>query len=394
MLLAGGQGSRLYALTSHMAKPAVPFGGKYRIIDFALSNCTNSGIDTVGVLTQYRPLELNAYLGSGQPWDLDKGEGGVHILPPYVARGDAGRWYKGTADAVLQNLDFLELYDPEDVLVLSGDHIYKMDYAALLAFHRERGAAATLSAVEVDPGEAGRFGILETDGADIVRGFEEKPREPKGTLASMGVYAFRWAALKKYLLEDGADPASRGDFGGDVIPRMLAAGERLTVYRFQGYWKDVGTISALWEANMDLLSIHSGIHVYDPAWPVYTRCPILPPHVTGEGAELSHSIVTGGAEIFGRVENSVLSHSVVVEPGARVSYSVLMPGAVVRAGARVEYAILAEGADIGPGAHVGGEPGSACQAIAVVGGGAAVPAGGRVRPGGMYTQGEKGEMSL
>ena len=263
MLLAGGQGSRLYALTSQVAKPAVPFGGKYRIIDFPLSNCVNSGIDTVGVLTQYRPLELNSYIGSGQPWDLDRSDGGVHILPPYMREGDQGTWYKGTANAIYQNIGFLDLYDPDYVVILSGDHIYKMDYSDMVAQHKKTEAACTISVLEVTLEEATRFGIMNVDENDQVYEFEEKPKHPKSTLASMGIYVFTWSKLRQYLIDDEADPNSSNDFGKNIIPNMLAAGEKLMTYRFSGYWKDVGTINSLWDANMDMLAPHSGIDLYD-----------------------------------------------------------------------------------------------------------------------------------
>lgn len=358
MLLAGGQGSRLYALTSHVAKPAVPFGGKYRIIDFPLSNCANSGIDTVGVLTQYRPLELNSYIGSGQPWDLDRSDGGVHILPPYMREGDQGTWYKGTANAIYQNIGFLDLYNPEYVVILSGDHIYKMDYADMVDLHKKTGAACTISVLEVTMEEATRFGIMNVDENDRVYEFEEKPKQPKSNLASMGIYVFTWSKLRKYLVDDEADPNSANDFGKNIIPNMLDAGEIMMAYRFQGYWKDVGTIDSLWDANMDMLAIKNekGINPYDPSWPIYSRTPIRPPHVTGKNAKLSHSLVTGGCQIDGMVENSVLFHSVVVEEGADVQYSILMPGAVVKKGAKVAYSIVAEGAVIGEGASVGAPP--------------------------------------
>ena len=277
MLLAGGQGSRLYALTSHMAKPAVPFGGKYRIIDFPLSNCVNSGIDTVGVLTQYRPLELNSYIGNGQPWDLDRSDGGVHILPPYMVEGDRGTWYKGTANAIYQNMDFIEQYDPDYVVVLSGDHIYKMDYSQMVDLHKRTGAACTISVLQVTLEEAKRFGIMNVDENDRIYQFEEKPPQPKSTLASMGIYVFTWSKLRQYLLADEADPSSANDFGKNIIPAMLAAGEKLMAYRFQGYWKDVGTIDSLWDANMDLLAPRSSIDLYDASWPIYARTPVKPP---------------------------------------------------------------------------------------------------------------------
>ena len=356
MLLAGGQGSRLHALTSHVAKPAVPFGGKYRIIDFPLSNCINSGIDTVGVLTQYRPLELNAYIGNGEPWDLDRSYGGVHILPPYMREGEKGTWYKGTANAIYQNINFLETYDPEYVLILSGDHVYKMDYTQLLRRHKEANAACTIAVLEVPMEEASRFGIMNVDENDDIYEFEEKPKHPKSNLASMGIYIFTWSKLREYLIADEADEKSSNDFGKNIIPAMLDAGEKMTAYRFQGYWKDVGTIDSLWDANMDMLSVHSGIDPYDVEWPIFARTPTRPPHFTGPDAVVTHSLMTGGCVVDGEVENSVLFHSVTVGKGAKVRYSILMPGAVVKEGADVEYAIVAENAVIGAGAQVGTPP--------------------------------------
>ena len=391
MLLAGGQGSRLYALTSHVAKPAVPFGGKYRIIDFPLSNCVNSGIDTVGVLTQYRPLELNSYLGNGQPWDLDRADGGVHILPPYMREGDQGTWYKGTANAIYQNIGFLDLYDPEYVVILSGDHIYKMDYTHMIDLHKKTGAACTISVLEVTMEEATRFGIMNVDEHDRIYEFEEKPAHPKSNLASMGIYVFTWSKLRQYLIDDEADPGSSNDFGKNIIPNMLAAGELLTAYRFQGYWKDVGTIDSLWDANMDMLAPHNSIDLHDPEWPIYARSPIKPPHATGPNAKISHSLVTGGGQIDGTVENSVLFHSIVVEEGARVQYSILMPGAVVKAGADVSYAIVAENAVIEANAHVGSAPDDSPDwGIAVVAGGVTIGAGATVAPRAMIREDVKG----
>ncbi len=355
MLLAGGQGSRLYALTQQAAKPSVPFGGKYRIIDFPLSNCANSGIDTVGVLTQYRPLQLNSYIGNGQPWDLDVAEGGVYILPPYLGANEQGSWFTGTANAIFQNMAFIEHYNPENVLILSGDHIYKMNYAEMLREHIEKDAACTISVLTVSMEEATRFGIMNVGEDGYVNEFEEKPKHPKSNLASMGVYIFNWPKLRQYLIEDDADPNSSKDFGKNIIPKMLAAGEKLWPYRFQGYWRDVGTITSLWDANMDMLST-TLINLYDPDWPIASRSPICPPHYTGPDAEIVHSIVTEGCEIDGHVENSVLSPNVIVEKGARVLYSVLMPGAVVKEGATVKYAIIGENTVIGNEAVVGSAP--------------------------------------
>ena len=391
MLLAGGQGSRLYALTSHVAKPAVPFGGKYRIIDFPLSNCVNSGIDTVGVLTQYRPLELNSYLGNGQPWDLDRADGGVHILPPYMREGDQGTWYKGTANAIYQNIGFLDLYDPDYVVILSGDHIYKMDYSDMVAQHKKTEAACTISVLEVTLEEATRFGIMNAHPDGQVYEFEEKPKHPKSTLASMGIYVFTWSKLREYLIADEADPNSSNDFGKNIIPNMLAAGEKLMTYRFSGYWKDVGTIDSLWDANMDLLAPRSGINLYDPSWPIYARSPIKPPHVTGPNAVVSHSLVTGGSQVDGRVENSVLFHSVTVEEGAHVEYSILMPGAVVKAGATVSYSIVAENAVVEADARVGAPPNADPKwGIAVVASGVTIGEKATVSPSAMIRADVKG----
>ena len=392
MLLAGGQGSRLYALTSNVAKPAVPFGGKYRIIDFPLSNCVNSGIDTVGVLTQYRPLELNSYLGNGQPWDLDRSDGGVHILPPYLGEGEQGSWYKGTANAIYQNIGFLDLYDPEYVVVLSGDHIYKMDYSEMVSFHKKSGAACTISVLEVTMEEATRFGILNVESDDKVYEFEEKPPQPKSNLASMGIYVFTWSKLRKYLIDDEADPNSSNDFGKNIIPNMLNAGEKLMAYRFAGYWKDVGTINSLWDANMDLLAgSSSGLDMYDDSWPIYARTPIKPPHVTGPDAVISHSMVTGGSQVDGRVENSVLFNSVTVEQDADIQYSILMPGATVKKGAKVYYSIVAENATVETGATVGAAPdGSENWGIAVVAGGVTVGENATIPPNAMIREDVKG----
>ena len=380
MLLAGGQGSRLYALTQNVAKPSVPFGGKYRIIDFPLSNCANSGIDTVGVLTQYRPLRLNSYIGSGQPWDLDVADGGVYILPPYQSAGEKGSWFSGTANAIYQNMGFIESYEPENVLILSGDHIYKMDYADMLREHIAKGAACTISVLQVSMEEATRFGIMNLGEDGYVSEFEEKPQKPKSDLASMGIYIFNWQKLRSYLIADENDPQSSKDFGKSIIPAMLKAGEKLWPYRFDGYWRDVGTITSLWDANMDMLST-TLINLFDPSWPIGSRSPVCPPHFAGDSAEITHSIITEGCEIDGHVENSVLSPSVKVGKGATVLYSVLMPGVVVEEGAVVEYAIVGENTVIRSGAHVGAPPdGTDAWGVATCGpdieirGGALVPA--------------------
>lgn len=355
MLLAGGQGSRLYVLTGDMAKPAVPFGGKYRIIDFPLSNCTNSGIDTVGVLTQYRPLELNSYIGSGQPWDLDGSSGGVHILPPYQG-SKGGTWYKGTANAIYQNLGFIDMHDPEYVVILSGDHIYKMDYSDMLARHKAANAACTISVMEVPWAEAPRFGIMSVDGDDMITEFAEKPKEPKSNLASMGIYVFSWKTLRQYLIDDENNTASENDFGKNIIPSMLGNHERMAAYRFEGYWKDVGTLESLWDANMDMLAPESGLDLRDQSWPIYARSISAPPAFLGGQSKVTHSAVNRGSVLEGTVENSVLSPNVTVGEGAAVRYSVLFPGVEIAPGAVVEYAILGEGCKIGKGCHVGGTP--------------------------------------
>ena len=370
MLLAGGQGSRLGILTKRVAKPAVPYGGKYRIIDFPLSNCTNSGIDTVGVLTQYQPLELNAYIGSGAPWDLDLTNGGVFVLPPYQ-KGKVGEWYRGTANAIYQNMAFIEQYHPDYVLILSGDHIYKMDYNAMLQHHIRHGADATIAVREVPWEEAPRFGIMNTDSEDNIIEFEEKPKKPKSNKASMGVYIFTWEKLRKYLTEDEADKSSSNDFGKNIIPKMLAEKQVLVAYSFAGYWKDVGTIESLWEANMDLLDTPMPIDLHDKKWRIFARNPGYAPHYVAKGATISDSLVTEGTEIFGHVEHSVIFSGVTVEEGAKVIDAVVMPGAVIRRGAVVQRSIIAENAVIGAGSIVGEETGN----IAVVGFEVELPAG-------------------
>ena len=374
MLLAGGQGSRLYVLTESMAKPAVPFGGKFRIIDFPLSNCTNAGIDTVGVLTQYRPLELNAYIGSGQPWDLDRDDGGVHILPPYQSATGAS-WYKGTANAIYQNMGFVDMYDPDYVIVLSGDHIYKMDYADMLAQHKRAGAACTISVMEVPWSEASRFGIMSVDGEDNITEFAEKPKEPKSNLASMGIYIFTWSKMREYLIADENDPKSENDFGKNVIPAMLGNHEKMVAYRFAGYWKDVGTLDSLWDANMDMLATGSGLDLFGHDWPIYGRSVSAPPAFLGEKSHVEHCALTRGCVVEGEAENSVLSENSVIEEGASVEYSILMPGAVVKKGARVAYAIIGENSAVGENAIIGARPdGSEDWGVTVVGPETDVPA--------------------
>jgi len=355
MLLAGGQGSRLGVLTHFIAKPAVPYGGKYRIIDFPLSNCAHSGIDTVGVLTQYQPLELNDYIGSGQAWDLDRMNGGVHVLSPYQQM-EGTEWYKGTANAIFQNINFIDRYDPDYVLILSGDHIYKMDYAKMLEFHKEKQADCTIAMLEVPWEEASRFGLMLVNDDGSISEFEEKPENPRSNKASMGVYVFSWKKLRKYLIEDEALPESTNDFGKDVIPAMHEAGERMVAYAFDGYWKDVGTIDSLWEANLDLLNPKVDIDLKDSDWKIYSKNPAAPPHFVADSSLIQNSMATAGCEIYGNVDFSILFPQVTIEAGAVVRDSILMPGAVVKSGAVVQYAIVAENAVIEENAVVGARP--------------------------------------
>lgn len=355
MLLAGGQGSRLGVLTTRMAKPAVPFGGKYRIIDFPLSNCVNSDIDTVGVLTQYQPQELNAYLGNGQAWDLDRNTGGVYVLPPYV-KGSRGQWYSGTANAIFQNIAFISQYQPDYVLILSGDHIYKMDYAKMLRFHQEKGADATIAVLEVPMEEASRFGIMNTAPDGAIVEFEEKPPKPKSNNASMGIYIFSWNVLKRYLEEDDNDPASTNDFGKDVIPKMIEGGMKLFAYPFYGYWKDVGTIGSLWEANMDLLEQPPKLDLYDKDWRIYGKSAVMPPHYAGPNAQVVQSVITEGCTVCGRLERSVFFSGASAQENTLITDSVIMPNAVIRRGARVHKAIIGENSVIGENAVIGAEP--------------------------------------
>ena len=352
LLLAGGQGTRLGVLTKDTAKPAVPFGGKYRIIDFPLSNCINSGIDTIGVLTQYQPFDLNQYIGNGQPWDLDRLNGGVYVLPPYM-RGKSGEWYKGTANAIYQNIAFIDKFMPEYVLILSGDHIYKMDYSEMLAAHKKRNADCTIAVIDVPKEEASRFGIMNTNPDGSIYEFEEKPKKPKSTNASMGIYIFTWEKLKKYLVSDEEDKNSENDFGKNIIPNMLNAGEKLFAYDFKGYWKDVGTISSLWEANMDLLDTKSGLVLNDDKWKIYARSTAEPPHFTGDKAVIKNSLITEGCSILGSVTNSIISPSVVVGENAVVEDCTIMPGVIIQDGAVVKHSIIGAGAVIGSGAVVG-----------------------------------------
>ncbi len=339
MILAGGQGSRLGVLTKGIAKPAVPFGGKYRIIDFPLSNCSNSGIDTVGVLTQYRPFALNSHIGIGSPWDLDRNKGGVSILPPYM-RESGGDWYKGTANAIYQNMNFIDSFNPEYVLILSGDHIYKMDYSKMLEFHKQRNADATIGVIDVSLEEASRFGIMNANEAYEIYEFEEKPKHPKSTLASMGIYIFNWQALSQFLIKDEQDPKSSNDFGKNIIPKMLEAGKKLVAYPFKGYWKDVGTIESLWQANMDLLDDNNELNIHDKAWKIYSVSPTLPAQYIGETASVKNSLISDGCEIFGEVINSVLFPGVYVGKGCRVIDSVVMANTKIKDNSEVRKAII------------------------------------------------------
>lgn len=375
MLLAGGQGSRLGVLTKHRAKPAVTYGGKYRIIDFPLSNCIHSGIDTVGVLTQYEPLELNAYIGTGSPWDLDGITGGAFVLPPYV-KGERGEWYTGTANAIYQNIYFIEQYNPDYILVLSGDHIYKMDYSQMIEAHEDNKADATIAVIEVPIEEAPRFGIMNTDESLRIEEFEEKPKKPKSNMASMGVYVFNWKKVKEYLIADSKNEKSSNDFGKNIIPTMLTNGERLFAYPYKGYWKDVGTIDSLWEANMELLQEEPGLNLYDDAWRIFSRNPNKPPHFVDKGAKIKNSLVSEGCYIYGTVENSILSAGVTVEKGAVVRDSIIMQETVIREKSKVVKSIVDEEVIVEEGASIGGK-----GEIAVVGNKAVIRAGASVAAG-------------
>ena len=391
MLLAGGQGSRLGVLTSSMAKPAVPFGGKYRIIDFPLSNCVNSNIDTVGVLTQYRPLALNSYLGTGQHWDLDRSSGGVFVLPPYMTEHD-GRWYSGTANAIWQNRSFVDQYDPDYVLILSGDHIYKMDYTKMLKFHIANDAAATIAVLKVPMEEAHRFGIMNTDENGTIVSFEEKPKVPKSNNASMGIYIFNWKLLRDYMERDDADETSDNDFGKNIIPAMLNAGEKMVAYPFEGYWKDVGTIQSLWEANMDLLGEKPELNLNDPAWRIYTRNPVMPPHYTDAAADVKNSLVAEGCVVRGKVEHTVLFCGTKVGTGAAVADAVVFPNAEIGEKCLVKKAIIGENSIIGDGVQIGVPPEEGETVdnrltgdIVLIGNDVTIPAGTRIPSGAVVT---------
>ena len=355
MLLAGGQGSRLYVLTGEMAKPAVPFGGKYRIIDFPLSNCVNSGIDTVGILTQYQPLELNEYIGNGQPWGLNKTHSCAQVLPPYERHDKKSGWYKGTANAIYQNIDFIERFDPDYVVILSGDHIYKMDYNAMVEFHERSGASCTIAVREVPLSEASRFGILNTNPDNSIYEFEEKPAKPKSTNASMGIYVFNWKVLHDALVADEADPNSSNDFGKNIIPGLLKAGHKMMAYNFDGYWKDVGTIDSLWEANMELLGNNPEFNIRgDERFKIYARNNALPSSYIDPQAKISNSFIAEGSEVYGTVKHSVISTGCIIGEGALVEDSMIMPGVVIESGAIVRHAILGENARVCQNAVVGG----------------------------------------
>ena len=383
MLLAGGQGSRLYVLTQKVAKPAIPYGGKNRFIDFPLSNCINSGIDTVGVLTQYQPMVLNEYIGNGQPWDLDKMHGGVHVLPPYQTAAGAS-WYEGTANAIYQNMAFIERYDPEYVIVLGGDHIYKMDYSKMLDYHIANNADSTIAVIDVPRSEASRFGIMTCDEEGRIVDFTEKPKEPKSTLASMGIYVFSWEKLRKYLIENENANTGSKDFGKDIIPAMLANDERLFAYEFEGYWKDVGTLDSLWEANMDLLSPSVPLNLYDPNWKVYSRHNNMPPQYIGKNAHVENSMITEGSVVDGTVDFSIISSGVTIEEGASVKYSIVMPGTTIKKNAVVEYAIIGENCVVESDAMIGMNPESVPNrddwGIAVLGHNITISSGKRVLP--------------
>ena len=367
MLLAGGQGSRLYALTQNLAKPAVPFGGKYRIIDFPLSNCVNSGIDTVGILTQYQPVVLNEYIGNGQPWDLDRLYGGVHVLPPYQ-KATGSDWFKGTANAIYQHISFIDRYDPEYVIILSGDQICKQDYRQFLDFHKEKGADFSVAVMEVPWEEASRFGLMVTDENAQITEFQEKPKNPKSNLASMGNYIFKWSILRKYLIEDELDPNSDNDFGKNIIPNLLKDGCKMFAHRFDGYWKDVGTIPSLWEANMEVLDPeHSGIDLFDANWKIYSRNSGMTAHKISGTAVVENSMITDGCRVDGTVKHSILFAGVKVEAGAVVEDAVVMGGATIKAGAQVKHCIVGENAVVGENAIVGAMPEGDAAGVATIG---------------------------
>ena len=389
MLLAGGQGSRLYALTQNLAKPAVPFGGKYRIIDFPLSNCVNSGIDTVGILTQYQPVVLNEYIGNGQPWDLDRLYGGVHVLPPYQ-KATGSDWFKGTANAIYQHISFIDRYDPEYVIILSGDQICKQDYREFLNFHKEKDADFSVAVMEVPWEEASRFGLMVTDENAQITEFQEKPKNPKSNLASMGNYIFKWSILRKYLIEDELDPNSDNDFGKNIIPNLLKDGCKMFAHRFDGYWKDVGTIPSLWEANMEVLDPeHSGIDLFDANWKIYSRNSGMTAHKVSGAAVVENSMITDGCRVDGTVKHSILFAGVKVEAGAVVEDAVVMGNAVIKAGAQVKHCIVGENAVIGENAIVGAMPEGDAAGVATIGPDVTVGAGAKIGPNAMVKENVK-----
>lgn len=384
MLLAGGQGSRLTVLTEETAKPAVPFGGKYRIIDFPLSNCVNSGIDTVGIMTQYQPLQLNEYIGNGMPWGLNALGGGIHVLSPY-SRSAGSDWYSGTANAIYQNINFIDRYSPDHVLVLSGDHIYQMDYSKMLRYHKKANADCTIAVLDVPLEEASRFGIMQSNDEGVIVSFEEKPKQPKSTQASMGIYIFKWDILKKYLISDNDDPESSNDFGKNVIPKLLGDKYRLCAYPFEGYWKDVGTIQSLWQANMDILGEDPKLNLRSKRNKVYARNYAKPSSYIAPGAVIENSFIAEGCTIYGNVTNSVISTGCVVEKGAQVSDSFVMPDAVIGEDSKVDYAIIGEETELGKACVIGGKPNGNVEknwGISVVGKSRKVEDGFFLKPGG------------
>ena len=393
MLLAGGQGSRLGVLTQKLAKPAVPYGGKYRIIDFPLSNCVNSGIDAVGVLTQYQPLVLNEYIGTGQTWDLDSNSSGVSVLSPYQQVKGAD-WYSGTANAIYQNINYIDRYNPDYVVILSGDHIYKMDYSKMIAEHKKNDADCTIAVIDVPLAEASRFGIMNTNPDGSIYEFEEKPAHPKSTNASMGIYVFSYDKLRKYLIEDEETEGSSHDFGKDILPKMLEDGLRMFAYQFQGYWKDVGTIDSLWESNMDLLDPNVPLDLTDESWKIYSRNPVVPPQYISEEAQVQNSLIADGCSISGSVDFSVLFSNVVVKPGAVVQDSIIMPGAVIEEGAVVQYAIVSENTVIGKNAVIGARPETIVDkdqwGIAVIGDNLKIGQGAKIAPKAMVSKDVEG----
>lgn len=382
LLLAGGQGSRLGVLTKNVAKPAVLYGGKYRIIDFSLSNCINSGIDTVGVLTQYQPLKLNSHIGIGKPWDMDRIDGGVTILSPYM-KSEMGEWFKGTANAVYQNIHYIDKYSPDYVIILSGDHIYKMNYSDMLDFHKANNADATISVINVPYEEASRYGIMNCHENGSIYEFEEKPKKPKSTLASMGVYIFNWKVLREYLIKDNANPNSDNDFGKNIIPTMLNDGKGMWAYQFSGYWKDVGTVQAFWESNMDLVSRIPAFNLYDPEWRIYTPNPVKPAHYIGSNAKVKKSMIAEGCSVHGTVINSILFPGAVVEEGTLIEDSIIMSNSVVKKNSSVKKCILSEGVTVGENSLLGEgldvqneyRPDIYNSGITVVGQDAEIPAG-------------------